>query len=438
MSLFSKILQVVRKISILLICLLFFSTLLELSLRFAGHILASRRDVLVSNRGDAFGVGEKVIFSKDKEDDGKQVTILCLGDSFTFGGNVKEKACYPYQLWKMLASNYGKSNVKVVNKGHCEYNSNQVLRDFQDNIKQFSPNIVILLVGSSDKFNLIGSDSSNAGLIYEPDYEEGRASSASISDNGFRLKDTVLDLRVYKMLRIIGLNIKKAIVALCVSSNRSEPAISCELGIDSIELRKIMKNLENYYYQCNHEMLLETALEAIRKWPNDKEHYLRGVGNFFVLSWAYSFQKKYDSRYVLDAFDRMREQRPEFNENEVFLKYYCKFESQRAFDSRANQRLIDNLESMARICEKHNIVLLIQNYPCLYSEVNQIIENLANKYKLLLVDNYNIFSELIREEGKGKYLTGDDHCTPEGYRVVAQNAYAAIKSNVLIDQPVDG
>ena len=91
-----------------------------------------------------------------------------------------------------------------------------------------------------------------------------------------------------------------------------------------------------------------------------------------------------------------------------------------------------NTRKIIERCRENNIVIVFQNYPQGFQTFNKYLRNLAEEYRIPFVDNYSIFSELIKKNSRQKYLIGDGHCTPEGYEIVAQNVYAVLVKEKLL------
>ena len=83
-------------------------------------------------------------------------TILCLGDSSTFGigaSNYKEKS-YPAQLQKILNEKNTGINFEVINGGIPGSNSSQLLHRLRKNILKYKPALLIVQIGENDYWNL--------------------------------------------------------------------------------------------------------------------------------------------------------------------------------------------------------------------------------------------------------------------------------------------
>ena len=82
-------------------------------------------------------------------------TILSIGDSYTVGGEGLWEDSYPSQLKKCLSKSQSR-RFNVVNGGICEANSTRALNYLSKLVKGKKIDSVILLVGSTNRFNLVG------------------------------------------------------------------------------------------------------------------------------------------------------------------------------------------------------------------------------------------------------------------------------------------
>ena len=187
------------KIGISVFSLLFFLGLLEAGLRAAGYFtLRSRNRLSLSSfekELDEKRLLELEIKTREEEKNaaprpwgaGKDVySVLCVGDSYTYGGAVGFEDTYPSQLQNILDSSGLSRKFKVYNGGICEYNSRQLLRRLPKFIKMYQPDAIVLLDGASNRYNFALYDMRGNALL------------------GF-----IRSLRVYKMAKIISLNLKE-------------------------------------------------------------------------------------------------------------------------------------------------------------------------------------------------------------------------------------
>lgn len=108
----------------------------------------------ISLRLISFSINHR-FFSSLNEPRGTEVTILCLGDSYTVGGQGSFEASYP-KILEIKLKGVTPLQYKVFNGGVCEANSTQVLRRLRKIISLRHIDHVILEVGSANRFNLVG------------------------------------------------------------------------------------------------------------------------------------------------------------------------------------------------------------------------------------------------------------------------------------------
>lgn len=82
--------------------------------------------------------------------------ILCIGDSSTYGVGASDvnKFSYPSQLQKILNEKVPNRKFDVVNLGIPGINSSQVLNRFRNYLSKYNPDLVIVMIGINDPWNL--------------------------------------------------------------------------------------------------------------------------------------------------------------------------------------------------------------------------------------------------------------------------------------------
>lgn len=129
----------------------------------------------------------------------KQFNIVCFGDSFTYGLGVSLEDSYPKQLERMLNENnpYHR-RFAVFNLAVPGCNSSQVLKYFQNILNRYKkPDLIIILTGNNDRWNLTDSNIYKFTKENRPQLLKTRA------------EIILSNLRVYKMLKSILLNLKR-------------------------------------------------------------------------------------------------------------------------------------------------------------------------------------------------------------------------------------
>ncbi len=229
----------------LFICIgsfIIFLILLELGLRFGGYLYLN---MLLTK-------------AKIEENDQLPFTILCIGDSYTVGGGGKWKDSYPRQLKKILSDNY-KKEINVINGGICEANSTQALQYLSKLIGAYKIDSVILLIGSANRFNLVGFYSNNFINI-------------------------ITGLRVYKLAKIFLINVKGEVLKRYTEKNMREEN---KRRYDYNDLLEICGNADIYYKSIEERYKNEISLN-----PTETKTY-------FQLGQCYKEQKKFKEAEML-------------------------------------------------------------------------------------------------------------------------------------------
>ena len=120
--------------------------LLELALQAAGPVVAG-----LSARGDGPPDGREAL------------TVLCVGDSHTYGLHLPRLYAYPALLAARLSERY-EAPVAVLNRGVPGQNSAQVEAALADDLDALEPDLVVVLVGINDTWNTSGEDAPLAWL----------------------------------------------------------------------------------------------------------------------------------------------------------------------------------------------------------------------------------------------------------------------------------
>ncbi len=82
-------------------------------------------------------------------------TILCVGDSHTWGAGVEPHENFPAQLEAALARRYPDRNVRAVNLGVPGVNSAYVATRLEPQILRYRPALVIVWVGTNNMWNTL-------------------------------------------------------------------------------------------------------------------------------------------------------------------------------------------------------------------------------------------------------------------------------------------
>ena len=89
-------------------------------------------------------------------------TILCVGDSHTFGLPLPQEESYPAQLEVVLAQRHPGRDFQVVNLGIPGMNSGYAANRLERQMLQLRPRLVIVWVGINNQWNVAETDRSDA------------------------------------------------------------------------------------------------------------------------------------------------------------------------------------------------------------------------------------------------------------------------------------
>jgi len=461
------------KLSLFIISTILSLSFVELGLRLAGEIvlIKTQKEYIPpfdeKNSEDHDHTYE--IYSKNNQTINKvdPSLALCIGDSFTNGGNVQSYDTYPFHLF----SNFQKSNhnVSVLNLGKCEsstFDSFLRIKEFikkRKENKKSIPGKIIILTGSADLFGLNFGQVNDTELIpYEVPLLKG-----------------IKSLRIYKIYRFFKYELFRRFALTDSLKITYEQISDKELNfIKTIQENSIhaFKNKDRTYeYSSNIIKELSTGLKQPLSKTLHKEVFPKEVlkGNLYIeriliyylgilsrknqhtnaIEYTLSFMKKnkeffwkdnsvkavkyyftqalllqskYTSKEILSYLE---ESRPSLKKAD-YTKMFSLVSNWDKQIKNLDQERMKTWEKIYKLAKNENIKIILQNYPSEYLSANKMISRVAKKYNLPLVDNYAIFKSLISKHGREKFLFDDDHCTPEGYEVMAKNVHNILKEQM--------
>lgn len=171
------------KLAIGISSLFLFLGFLEIGLRIVGYCHIS-----TVTKSTTHTLEKKSVQSAISPLEGR-TTILCVGDSYTYAGGVEDKEDrYPNLLQARLNTLNSSKQFNVINGGICELTTRGLLKRLPSLIAVNNPDIIILLAGSANMFNL-------------EDYNLKRK----------KIGRFIINLRIYKMVKIMWLNLNSKI-----------------------------------------------------------------------------------------------------------------------------------------------------------------------------------------------------------------------------------
>jgi len=182
-----------------------------------------------------------------------------------------------------------------------------------------------------------------------------------------------------------------------------------------------------YVRQGRYGLAIESFLRAIELDPREYD-------NYYMVSKVYDLQSKYDSVSVFGIFQKMIKANPHLKNNRLFMNYLNLFKDKQDWEAKISKWMEQDLEKIARLCHRKNVRLIIQNYPVSYPMANKVLEEVARRHSLAFVENCAVFNYLTSKEKREVYFFDDDHCTPQGHRVMAANIYKTlVKEGIVLE-----
>jgi len=406
--------------------------------------------------------------------------VLVMGDSFANGGNAFSNQTYPYYLHRYFEE--AGDNVGVLNMGKCESSTFGVaerLERYLDAAKPDElPTVVAFIVGSADKYNL------NADIPPE--------AYPTVDVDWFDVQSTwYQDLRLYKLYRHIKLGLSsrsltdpfgprelvtdeafarfRAFYAEFKSNadhhgwqhapdSESMPEA---FAAENERIKRDFAELAPTYFSvtvmadlATAEELLNAVTIALAVLYASKTRHADAVGllleverDFPQAFWAgsqlfyarynlfqlYQLQSKYTADDILPQLERTRAAHPHLALVERFSQLHETLSNGELIDALVDERRLAAWDRIVSLCRAKGIRVLLQNYPSDYRSANGMIAQVAQKYDLPLIDHHALFAGPSEEHGRNRYLEDDDHCTPEGYEMMAKAVYDRIKEEGFLE-----
>jgi len=369
----------------------------------------------------------------------KDNSIICMGDSFTFGVGALDRG-FPVQLEEIFHERVG-NNIKVVNLGVPGANSAQIFRELKENFKNHNPAIVIILAGGNNECNLDGV------LIY----------------NWIERVDLFCsNSRTYRLARFLAIHFKENMNRKKFSSPAGKEHLSSEQTTIAEAVKKMEWLMEQDYRKGDYVREKEYALQILQMDPGSFTahcHLLRMYsleGDFemarkeglLALRYADDFTRSVET---LRHLRMLAKDKTEFMEwvGPAFKKIAAMHDNPKkgekyiniVIDDRQSFRidmLKKDLERMIRYIRIRGALPILLTYPqggnVFREEANNAIRLIAKRNNTTVVDLAEIFFEIKNgslQEFK-ELVMADEHCSEQGYGVVAGELYEVITSSKII------
>ena len=95
----------------------------------------------------------------------------------------------------------------------------------------------------------------------------------------------------------------------------------------------------------------------------------------------------------------------------------------------------DDIERIIVTCRRKKVKVILQTYPSGWVEHRSILEQIAHKYSVPLVDHLEVFMGFGNRSGE--LFAEDGHCNSLGYGIMAKNMYKVMLQEKMIGLDVD-
>lgn len=386
--------------------------------------------------------------------------IACFGDSFTYGlGASSQNKSYPSQLNVLLKQSGSKYT--VVNHGVPGSNSAELLKILPEVLRNSQPAAVLILIGANNLWSLETSwqrtDSSLkttlAKLIFKSRCVRLYRYLVSLAPERARTQEqpppdkpapppSEADSAAMKAAEYMNANqltnaerLYRKAIALDRSNGHHYA------GLAEVQTKQI---------KPTHAFL--TAMEGIQQASHGKAWLYSGIGDYFAahqdrISALHWFEKAVSTAIQEDESIQFLTTPLLFNyfvagQQERGIKFISSLKlpperrrtltailSAQNLKSKLQHWLAHDLKAIRDLCRQSGGQLFLVTYPRQDDRfgVNDQIAALSRKLGAPLIDNQKVFTSREREPHfVEKYFAPDGHCNDNGYKLMADTAYATL------------
>ncbi len=120
------------------------------------------------------------------------ITLLCVGDSHTYGASLPPEDSYPSQLEMLLERSFPERDFRVLNRGIPGVNSAYVANRLEQQILRHQPDMVLVWVGTNNRWNSLETEA----------WDEQGA--------GRRIHRALLHAKLYRLARVAWFSLQGA------------------------------------------------------------------------------------------------------------------------------------------------------------------------------------------------------------------------------------
>ncbi len=369
-------------------------------------------------------------------------TILCVGDSFTFGLGAERAMSYPAQLERLLNADRPSKTVAVLNHGVPARNTAQLLHFLERDIGSAKPSVLLVLAGGANLWNYWGYRA----------YSEQNSLLTYFNDLLYRI-------RLFKLAKLISHNLSaKALPGEAEIQPPNGRAVPDRASFfNDPDRSEILALPDNSSAACFDK---GAVFAEMGDYAAAEKYFRKGIGldpadssNYAGMGWMYCGQKEFKKALqwfqkaveidpantscyggIAQSFSEMHMYREalvffrrQSTQNPAAYDYISLFEKSLEKDTRQEVKpwVRMDLESIISLARQYDITVVLQSYPEHvnnpgYDMVNDVIRAIAERLDVLFVDHSSLFKKLAENQTSSEeYFVPDGHPNSRGYGFMA-------------------
>ncbi|MFH1063181.1 MAG: GDSL-type esterase/lipase family protein [Candidatus Omnitrophota bacterium] len=408
----------------------------------------------------------------------KKVKILCLGDSFTYGIGAEKGFSYPEQLQVMLNEKQNQQEFEVINCGQPGFNTALIVQRALSRIKDLNPNILIIMTGANDYWNLSGLGKDTGNILLELNsllynfrsyrliqigmsklIQKNNVYQTGINQLRHKLKPKEFEqalefLRFIKYFRHFKLshNYEQALIALDQALNlryfdQHVFELLDELFIDWRDFSKAIC----YYERLNQlnpddgnvDIRLARMYKAVQDYEKSLTFYKKvhaldpdsAEAAAGIINADNFLKQKISKNFTINPDEHSLVCKNNFNLKDIFsenleladedyallldmilLVQRPQFIKENKYRKSLEPIYMNKLKLLADLCEQKKLKVLFLSYPNFVRDY--AYKGLKNK-NTEFIDLRDKFAQIVNPKNRSEYESLDAHCTAKGYRLIA-------------------
>lgn len=379
-------------------------------------------------------------------DSKSNLEVLCLGDSFTNGGNTFGDNSYPYKLFLKF-----EKKITVRNLGVCASTTEQIANRIQDffSSDQYSPKkryVIAIMAGSADVFANKNLVQTIQGLNISQDQKWVGMKNNDLPSLG---PNALSNFYFYRILYLLGNEIENIFfktqssflgpiafstngLETCRAKNDGKDRANCLAGmLKSDSYKNVSQGMKEHliirflleektFKSSEVTSILQDFMIIAKHEPRllERDYLIMNLLGLVKLQDVVTYQELSD--FIESNSSSLSEKTKSINaELRKNSEYW--YNNLRGLNSQRNIYW----NKIFQIAKNYNSEVIIMNYPLPYKSTNGYLANMSSEKGAEFIDLEKIF--LSSRSGETELLDDWEHCSPEGYSLIADKLYDKIK-----------